>query len=76
MRTGSGKTSGHGFQDLTQSDFHPWKIGETGSATLIDPEPAALREDLREDGYVQNLLLQIETKLNGSLCVRSDQRNS
>lgn len=75
MRTGSGKTSGHGFQDLTQSDFHPWKIG-TGSATLIDPEPAALREDLREDGYVQNLLLQIETKLNGSLCVRSDQRNS
>lgn len=49
MRTGSGKTSGHGFQDLTQSDFHPWKIG-TGSATLIDPEPAALREDLREDG--------------------------
>lgn len=41
MRTGSGKTSGHDFQDLTQSDFHPWKIGGTGSATLIDPEPAA-----------------------------------
>lgn len=50
MRTGSGKTSGRGFQDLTQSDFHPWKIGGAGSATLIDPEPAALREDLREDG--------------------------
>lgn len=76
MRTDSGKTSGHGFQNLTQSDFHPRKIGGTGSATLIDLEPAALREDLREDGYVQNLLLQIETKLNGSLCVRSDQRNS
>lgn len=74
MGAHSGETT-LGFQDLTPSDFHHWKIAGTGSATLFDPEPACLvvlRQDLREDGkYVQDLLL--ETELNASLCVGSDQ---
>ncbi|EGV94925.1 hypothetical protein I79_007004 [Cricetulus griseus] len=57
MRTGSGKTSGHGFQDLTVG-HPPLEDWRAGSATLIDPEPAALRglrQDL-PDGYVQNFI--------------------
>lgn len=68
MRTDSGKTSGHGFQDLAVGlpPLEDWRT--SSAATLIDPEPIALRglhQDL-PDGYVQNLLF--EKKLNSSLC--------